>query len=691
MALIEVAHVTKQFRSRQGKRILIGRGGIADMLRGKGRDMFTALNDISLTVDAGESLGIIGSNGSGKSTLLKILAGVTLPTTGDVTVRGRVASLLELGAGFHPMLTGRENVYLNAGILGMRHAQVDEVFDQIVAFSGIGAFIDNPVDTYSSGMYVRIAFAVAVHVNPDIFLVDEVLSVGDEEFQRKCRTIIGQFREQGKTIVFVSHDLSIVNTLCDRVVLLNKGKMIVRGTPQDTIDFYLRQIGEDQGIHTFADDRMEIIFSHGRISAFVDGVEVSAAHGFRMHLQCMEQWQYSNAATWTIEDAGPTHCRARGRMARLPVALIWDMRIEKGKLLWRVALECEREVALQCIEINMFLPAGYARWQYGDLAGKFPELVPGDLNWHTVASTEVSCRDAMAFPGEGSNLPAAMLQYEAQASYMRLAWSNTDYVAGSRVLQVGGLVPESETPMTVGRHKLAALELDLQATSEAVAERLADLERARSVTAGALLARFDQGTIRLYDGDRELTSALSMYTSVLSGNMWNDSRNYLWGDVDCDGTRLAVIGRSRRFPFAQRWTLEAQPDGLVFRVEMEVFEPFDLQEQQTSVGLSTAYARWETDHESGEFAPFEAGREDWVHFNRDYAPGTRIHADSDSLPTVALELKGENPKLRMTPINSGFSQSTRVLQALHTSEAGIIRLDPGSYPYFSGIIRVLGK
>ena len=228
---------------------MVARRAVVDWIRGRKVEPVMALRDVSFTVDPGESLGIIGANGSGKSTLLKILAGVTLPTEGHVTVRGRVASLLELGAGFHPMLTGRENVYLNAGLLGMRHAQVDEVFDRIVAFSGIGDFMDQPVDTYLSGMYVRIAFAVAAHVNPDIFLVDEVLSVGDEAFQRKCRVKIGELREQGKTIVFVSHDLGSVNSVCDRVVLLNRGQMISRGSPKETIDFYLRQIGHASGVH----------------------------------------------------------------------------------------------------------------------------------------------------------------------------------------------------------------------------------------------------------------------------------------------------------------------------------------------------------------------------------------------------------------------------------------------------------
>ena len=358
MPLIEVENVSKVYTSRGGPRTLLARGGFVNLFRQR-RESMAALQDISFTVERGEALGIIGANGSGKSTLLKLLAGVTVPSSGRVDVHGRVASLLELGAGFHPLLTGRENIYLNARILGVGRAQIDRVFDTIVEFSGIEDFIDNPVNTYSSGMFVRLGFAVAVHTDPDLFLVDEVLSVGDEEFQRKCRTRIGELREQGKTIIFVSHDLSIVNTLCNRVILLSRGKMISRGTPRDTIDFYLRQIGRDAGIHTFSQGPIEAIFCHGRISVFRDQREATAPNGLRMNLQCMEQWHDSLKADWVVEERGGNFCRARGRMSRLPIALIWDMRIEDGRLRWKIELDCEQDVELRLMTADLFWPPAY--------------------------------------------------------------------------------------------------------------------------------------------------------------------------------------------------------------------------------------------------------------------------------------------------------------------------------------------
>jgi ABC-2 type transport system ATP-binding protein len=192
---------------------------------------FQALRDVDLEIEAGQSVGLIGPNGSGKSTLLKILTGILRPTTGSVEVNGRVSSLLELGAGFNGELSGRDNIYLNASLLGLSRKETDALFDSIVEFSELEEFIDNPVKHYSSGMYVRLGFSVAVHVDPDILLVDEVLAVGDEAFARKCLDKIAEFRREGRTILFVTHALDLVEQICDRGIVLDHGRVVFDGDP----------------------------------------------------------------------------------------------------------------------------------------------------------------------------------------------------------------------------------------------------------------------------------------------------------------------------------------------------------------------------------------------------------------------------------------------------------------------------
>lgn len=209
---------------------------------------FWALRDITFEVGEGEVVGIVGKNGAGKSTLLKILSRITEPTSGRAVLRGRVASLLEVGTGFHPELTGRENVFLNGTILGMTRAEIRRKFDEIVDFSEVSAFIDTPVKRYSSGMYVRLAFAVAAHLDPEILIVDEVLAVGDSAFQQKCMKKIRSISSNGRTVLFVSHSLSTLQTLCDTGVLLEKGRVAFRGAAQETIRYYINSSSASAGM-----------------------------------------------------------------------------------------------------------------------------------------------------------------------------------------------------------------------------------------------------------------------------------------------------------------------------------------------------------------------------------------------------------------------------------------------------------
>jgi len=210
-----------------------------DRTKKGGSDYAWALQDISFQIEQGDTLGIIGKNGAGKSTLLKILSRVTSPTQGDIRVRGRIASLLEVGTGFHPELTGKENIYMNGAILGMSKKEISRKFDEIVDFAGVALYIDTPVKRYSSGMYVRLAFAVAAHLEPEILIVDEVLAVGDADFQKKCLGKMGDVASHGRTIIFVSHNMQAVQSLCKTAIYLKQGKLVDIGRTDKVINNYL--------------------------------------------------------------------------------------------------------------------------------------------------------------------------------------------------------------------------------------------------------------------------------------------------------------------------------------------------------------------------------------------------------------------------------------------------------------------
>jgi lipopolysaccharide transport system ATP-binding protein len=258
MPVISIENISKKYQiSHLGKNYLALRDILAESFRNpvktyqqikkQKKEIFWALKNINFNIEQGETVGIIGPNGAGKSTLLKILAGITPPSEGRIKIKGKVFSLLEVGTGFHPELTGRENIYLNGAIIGMTKKQINRRFDEIVEFSGVEKFLDTPVKHYSSGMYVRLAFSVAAHTESDILLVDEVLAVGDAEFQKKC---LGKMEEAthktGRTILFISHNLEMVKKLCGRCMLLEEGKIIASGSTGEMIDKYLTYLLKPQ-------------------------------------------------------------------------------------------------------------------------------------------------------------------------------------------------------------------------------------------------------------------------------------------------------------------------------------------------------------------------------------------------------------------------------------------------------------
>lgn len=249
MHAIEVEHLTKSYWMHGAEPPTLA-GMLSRGLLPQRRRQIKALNDVSFAVEPGETIGVIGPNGSGKSSLLGLLAGTTTPTSGTVKLNGRVSSLLELGAGFHSELTGRENIFLNGAILGIPKATILARFDRIVDFAGIRDFLDMPVKHYSSGMYVRLGFAVAVEMDPEILLIDEVLAVGDVAFQTKCLARIRDFQRRGKTLLLVSHALQTVEEFCNRVFLIHQGRLVAQGAPADVIFTYLRSyMGEGGGVH----------------------------------------------------------------------------------------------------------------------------------------------------------------------------------------------------------------------------------------------------------------------------------------------------------------------------------------------------------------------------------------------------------------------------------------------------------
>ncbi len=293
-----------------------------EVLDGDETEEFWALKDLNFEIKKGDRVGIIGKNGAGKSTLLKVLSRITEPTTGKVFIKGRVASLLEVGTGFHPELTGRENIFLNGAIMGMSRAEIKRKFDEIVDFSGVEKFLDTPVKRYSSGMYVRLAFSVAAHLEPEILVVDEVLAVGDAEFQKKC---LGKLQDvsnsEGRTVLFVSHNLMALSSLCNKGIYLKNGQVRSQGEIEDTLSQYTRE-GSDMlttewkgntgdefvkiyNTKVFCDDSPDGFFTHKNIVIEIEGEVLKPVYGLIMGFWLYSQFDYQLAYS-LFDDTDPS-------------------------------------------------------------------------------------------------------------------------------------------------------------------------------------------------------------------------------------------------------------------------------------------------------------------------------------------------------------------------------------------------
>jgi lipopolysaccharide transport system ATP-binding protein len=336
-------------------------------------ETFWALRDISFEIKRGEVVGIIGRNGAGKSTLLKVLSRITAPTEGKVDIQGRVGSLLEVGTGFHPELTGRENIYLNGAILGMRRGDIARKFGEIVAFAEIEKFLDTPVKRYSSGMYVRLAFAVAVHLDPEVLIIDEVLAVGDAQFQKKCFQKMQEIGRGGRTILFVSHNMSAVRSICSRGLILERGRLLEQGEINTVVDSYLSRSDDraeqSMAIETksFILNKVQIFSTVGEVIKTFDPVTITVAF----------------TAKTDIRDPGVYVCVLSSDQQRITGLDFKDFRTIPGV---RAGQRCELGFSLDSLPI---LPGSYQlEIHLKDMADQKIEIVPRNFHFE-IAETQV--------------------------------------------------------------------------------------------------------------------------------------------------------------------------------------------------------------------------------------------------------------------------------------------------------------
>ncbi len=387
---IVLDRVTKKYHSRSGRQLFLKTA--MEWLRRRRPEMRAVLDDVSFTVAPGTTLGVIGANGSGKSTLLRIVSGVTTPTSGSVTARGRLVSLLELGAGFDERLTARDNVFLNGALIGIPPVVIAKQMESILDFAELSAFADAPLHTFSSGMIVRLGFAIAVHAEADIVLLDEVLAVGDLAFQAKCLNVIARLRKNGTTIVFVSHDLHAVRNVSDEVVMLHYGRVEARGRPAEVIQRYWSTVLGEESIASLEQGPLRVVFQSGQMTLWWGDRILTTGFSGYTSVRSFVRWHESDKARWTMVSRTPTRFEATGRYWGLPAVQKWIVEIDdRGVLSWEVTMCIHEELRLDREQASFMLGEQYDRLRAGPYAaelGDFKRAVGDDWEVAYAADAE---------------------------------------------------------------------------------------------------------------------------------------------------------------------------------------------------------------------------------------------------------------------------------------------------------------
>lgn len=562
-----------------------------------------AVRDTTLNIDKGEVLGVIGQNGSGKTTLLKLIAGMLIPDSGTITVSGKVSTIMELGAGFNPEFTGRENILVNARIYGLEGAVLKEALTQIVAFADLGEFIDAPIKYYSQGMYMRLAFALAIFVNPDILLIDDILAVGDEEAQQKCLKKIFELRGAGKTIIVVSHDLNMVNKLCDRVILLEKGRVIQDGPSQRVIPYYLETIGDERAIAVVESEGLRVVFNNGRITISYRGIAITKgmAGYVSSYQDNVSTWSPSFNLDWQLKERSPNKITALGANQDGTPAQIWSVGIENNRLRWQIQLKDQPENKSQ---MHLFLSPEYKVWSDLNQEEELPIFIH-KTKWQEIGIEHSPFDSLVLKAGQTDIRPAVLIKVDSGDNQIRLF--NSGYEQEARVVQINA--GNNRIGMTIAFYSSPEeCNTYIQETRQQLRKQEEGKRQQRlassTITSGPLrlFADEEHKALRLFYNDTEITTGNALHGSfrISQEHLWAMFRDAQWKVEKNSESELLV--RLQYESLLQVWKFTFnQNDTLEFSIELEINNPVCLANHDVRIEVKDRYARWFTTSEKGDF------------------------------------------------------------------------------------------
>jgi len=592
-----------------------------------------SLKGINFKVDQGDGLAIIGENGAGKTTILKLVAGILRPDKGRIAINGRVSGLLDLGAGFQQELTGRQNIYLNAALFGLKRKEIDERFDKILEFSGIGRFIDATCNSLSQGMFVRLAFSLAIHIDPDIIVIDDTLAVGDAEYQKKCIKKIFELREQNKAIILVTHDLTTAGRLCERGIFLKEGRIIQDTSFKKVAASYMQAVGAKKGVSLIKDGPLTVIFNNGKLGLNWNGIPLTKHLGGYVSSITDGRQHFSNEYLWRIEKEGPERIVARGEHLAIPVYQNWEIEYKRpNQISWKVELLSKGPVYIEEEMFSLILAEEFNRWIDLESEDLFTDdFLPG-ANWHSIFPARYKCQGFFGIIGEkvgNESVPCISVMSPSEDSNISVFNSGQD-IRG-RIIQLRG-ASFADNPLSSSARKILSGKITLFDSEEDLRKNIAAKREEATIKNGPLKLTMCNNKIKMFFNDTEITGHPGMHASFLAKERWYHSQEAIV-NIKEKNEKDAVL--ELRWPLGnirQLWRMSISDNmEMILKIDTCSDSRIMSDNKKIRIALNKAYSSWFGLADSGDFIHDPA----WI--------GVRVKDPENSVIGSRNEGPGKNP------------------------------------------------
>lgn len=656
--VVSLKNINKQYWLSFAKQSLIG--NFLSMFRfGKGmaaKRHVCALEGIELNIKRGEAVGIIGENASGKTTILRIISRITVPTTGELEVNGKVAGLLDLGAGFHSELTGRENIYLDAALYGMSRKEIDGAYEKIVEFSGLGDFINAQVKTYSQGMLVRLGFAIAIHVDPDIFLIDDSLAVGDEEFQRKCLKKVFELKEQGKTIIVVSHDLDSISRICERGILLKSGRIVKDDSIHKVIMRYIEAVGDKNSIASIDKGRISVIFNSGKIILLWDGKPITKNFGGYASLQFLDKWIMSWQGKWQVVENTDYSLKVQGLFDKYGVKLELACFLQGERLMnFNLKLEVPTQTSLKKAGFGFMVSEEYNRYLNGQNIEPIQAIDKSAKEWTDIYRTDEYNAPIMLISRD--SMPVLNIRFASHEWAGFSLIQNTAEELNARIMQTQ-ISPPQAFALSGEESSIVESSCRLELMSEEDFKGLIHKRIEEStIASGRLKVQLKDNGIQIFFDETELTKSNGLSLGFYHKSRFFDLFAGLWSLTKNASETLSICSSFQEMGLKAECLLQLAEDSLRWNIDIKSEKSIEDHRLITGLYLSEKYRKYFTGVHDYEF-PASGEHVEKIDLLAGETDFIGLMAGNDELPSLVFEsLQPGMLELQ----NSGIDSPGRIL------------------------------